>query len=298
MNKVDQVNIQTLLGDIRKAKFVEEYYHKLPFSLNGAARPVCKLGTWEVLGDILGQDDVDVMVVCDGRQYAGPNPVTSEAAQALNGEGYTILVRHAEKHNKELEALATAFRDDFHAPVNIHIYATPPGKYGFSWHYDAEEVFIMQTGGRKEYSLRKNTVNPWPLVETIPHDMQYPRELTPLMRVLLSAGDWLYIPCGYWHKANARDSDETAISLALGVMSPSAIDVYDFLRGRLLDALLWRQRLPVNGTASPASNDQLVERYRELFEQLADDLAKTLRDERCVSDFLAREVSNHEPTNV
>ena len=87
---------------------------------------------------------------------------------------------------KQLKKLAAGFEDDFHAPANIHIYATPAGKYGFSWHYDAEEVFIMQTSGRKEYSLRKNTVHPWPLVETIPQDMGYSREIMPLMHVLLS----------------------------------------------------------------------------------------------------------------
>ena len=298
MTNVNQMNIQCLLGDIPKSKFVEDYYHKLPFSLEGTARPVCKMGTWEVLGEILGEKDVDVMVVRDGQQYAGPDPRTPDAARALSGEGYTILVRHAEKHNEELEALATAFKDDFDAPVNIHMYATPPGKYGFSWHYDAEEVFIMQTTGQKEYSLRKNTVNPWPLVETIPNDMGYAREIMPLMRVLLSAGDWLYIPCGYWHKADARDSAETAISMALGVMSPSAVDVYDFLRARLLDSLLWRQRLPASGTESPVCHDQLVARYRELFEQLADDLAKSLRDERFVRDFLARGDSHHESATV
>lgn len=291
------MNIQCLLGDIPKFDFVEDYYCKLPFSLEGGARPVCELGTWEVLGDILSQNDVDVMLVRDGDQYAGPDPTTLEAAQALSGEGYTILVRHAEHHHEQLKALASAFIEDFQAPVNIHIYATPPGKYGFSWHYDAEEVFIMQTNGQKEYSLRKNTVNPWPLGETIPGDMGYGREIMPLMRVLLSAGDWLYIPCGYWHKADANRSEETAISLALGVMSPSAIDVYDFLRGRLSRSLLWRQRLPIQGAASPLSQDELLARYQEMFKQLADDLAKTLRDEQCVRDFLAQKESIHQPKN-
>ena len=251
-----------------------------------------------MLGEILGQDSVDVMVVRDGQQYAGSDPTTVGAVKTLSSKGYTILVRHVKKHNEELEALATAFKDDFHAPVNIHIYATPAGKHGFSWHYDAEEVFIMQTSGQKEYSLRKNTVNPWPLIETIPNNMGYEREVMPLMRVLLSAGDWLYIPCGYWHKAEAHKSDETAISLALGVMSPSAIDIYNYLRARLLDSLLWRQRLPVNDATSTLSYDELVSHYRELFDQLADDLAKTLRDERFVCDFLARGESNHEPTTV
>ena len=282
------MNIETLLGEIPKTKFVQEYFHRLPFSLAGAARSVCQLGSWEVLGEILGQDGVDVMVVRDGQQYAGTDPRTLEEAKTLSCEGYTILVRHAESHHEQLNKLATGFEDDFHAPANIHIYATPAGKHGFSWHYDAEEVFIMQTSGRKEYSLRKNTVHPWPLVETIPQDMGYSREITPLMRVLLHAGDWLYIPCGYWHKAEAQESDETAISLAVGVMSPSAMDVYDFLRPRLLGSLVWRQRLAAGGAASPLSNDERVAQYCELFEQLADDLAKALRDERFVRDFLGR----------
>lgn len=287
------MNLQTLLGEMPKSKFVAEYYHRLPYALTGAARSVCRLGSWEVLGEILGQNGVDVMVVRDGQQYAGADPRTLQEAKTLSGEGYTILVRHAERHHAQLNKLAAGFQNDFHAPANIHIYATPPGKYGFSWHYDAEEVFIMQTSGSKEYSLRKNTVHPWPLLETIPQDMGYPREIMPLMRVVLSAGDWLYIPCGYWHKAAAHASDETAISLALGVLSPSALDVYDYLRPRLLESLLWRQRLAVGGAASALSNDELVAHYCELFAQLAGDLTQTLCDEQFVRDFLARGDATH-----
>ncbi len=61
------MNFETLLGEIPNKKFVQEYFHRLPFSLAGAARSVCQLGSWEVLGEILGQDGVDVMVVRDGQ---------------------------------------------------------------------------------------------------------------------------------------------------------------------------------------------------------------------------------------
>src|SRR5690606_27495317 len=114
----------------------------------------------------------------------------------------------------------------------------PPGRFGFGWHYDAEEVFILQTVGQKEYSLRKNTVNPWPLEETLPQGMRYEREVMPLMRCLLQAGDWLYLPSGYWHKAEAR---ELSLSLAVGVMAPAAISILDRLREELLQSLVWRQ---------------------------------------------------------
>lgn len=284
------MNLQALLGNMPKTKFVAEYFHRLPYSVASGARPVCELGTWQVLGEILAQDNVDVMVVRDGTPFAGPDPRSLDAARKLSDEGHTILVRHAEKQHDGLQSLAAAFAEDFHAPVNIHLYATPPGRHGFSWHYDAEDVFIMQTRGNKEYSLRKNTVHPWPLVETIPQDMGYPSEIMPLMRVLLAAGDWLYIPFGYWHKAEACDGDETAISLALGVMSPAAMDVYDSLRARLLESMLWRQRLPVRGAATPFSEEQLVQQYRELLSQLADDLARSLQDDRFVRELLKTSV--------
>jgi ribosomal protein L16 Arg81 hydroxylase len=277
-----------LLGEVPAATFFDEYFHRLPFALSGGARDICELGTWSVLATMLACDDADVMVVRDGVQFAGPGPKDLPAAEALSAEGYTILVRHAERHDERLLALANAFARDLAAPVDVHVYVTPPGKHGFGWHYDAEDVFILQTAGRKEYSLRKNTVHPWPLVETIPRDMQYERELMPLCRVLLAAGDWLYIPCGWWHKADAAASDETSISLAIGVMSPAAIDVYDFLRGRLVDSLLWRQRLPLPFATSGQSSDLVEAAYRAIFGQLADELDATLRDEATLRAYLDR----------
>jgi hypothetical protein len=145
--------------------------------------------------------------------------------------------------------------------------------------------------------------------------MRYEREQMPLMRVLLRPGDLLYIPCGWWHKAEAKgvaqsergsvpnfseqkmgtdpggqkmgaDPGEAAISLAVGVMSRSAMDVYDFLRGRLVKSLVWRQRLPLVGPASPMTRDELEATYRHLFEQLSDDLARTFADPRLLADFL------------
>jgi ribosomal protein L16 Arg81 hydroxylase len=280
------VNIQEMLGEVAPAVFFGEYFHRLPFTLPQAARGACELGTWSVLGALLGHEDADVMVVRDGLRYEGPAPRSLDAAQALSAQGYTVLVRHAERHDRRLAELAASFERDFAGAVDVHVYVTPPGMHGFGWHYDAEDVFILQTAGRKEYSLRKNTVHPWPLVETMGADLHYERELMPLSRVLLAAGDWLYIPCGYWHRADASVSEETSISLAVGVMSPAAIDVYDFLRGKLVESLMWRQRLPTPAAAGRSLDEVEVE-YLSLFSQLADDLAATLRNQATVRDFLS-----------
>jgi 50S ribosomal protein L16 3-hydroxylase len=295
-----RMDIQCIFGDVPLAKFIDEYLHRLPFSLVGSATVACGLGTWDAVGAMLGPPEGDVLAVREGRWYEGPPITELSVVRALVDEGHTVFIRHAERHHPGLAELATAFETTFLGPVNIHVFVTPAGAPGFSWHYDAEDVFIIQTQGAKEYSLRKNTVNPWPVEETLPADMQYEREVMPLMRVQLRAGDLLYIPCGYWHKAEAiaekgsvssfseqkmGTDPEAAISLAIGVMSHSAIDVYDFLRTRLVESLVWRQRLPLPNS-SARTRDDLEATYKHLFAQLADDLSKTFRDPQLVEEFL------------
>jgi len=286
------MDVQSVLGDMPVTKFAADYLHRLPLALSGSAQGVCEMGSWEALAAILSAADADVMVVRDGRRYTELRPADLERAKALSRERYTIVVRHAERHHEGLSELARAFEEAFCGPVDVQVFATPPGSAGFSWHYDAEDVFILQTAGEKEFALRKNTVNPWPLEETLPADMQYERELMPLMRVSLKPGDLLYVPCGYWHKADASKSPATAISLAVGVMSRTAIDVFDFLRRRLLDSLFWRQRLLIVGPASAMSAEQIEAAYRELFAQLGADVAKRFADPRLVEEFLNRRASD------
>ena len=97
------------------------------------------------------------------------------------------------------------------------------------------------------------------------------------------AGDWLYIPAGYWHRG---ESTEESISLAIGVMSSPALDVFDALRSRLLRSLRWRQRLPVpmqeNGL--PTGPYQV---YAELLSELANDLQRELTSQAFLNEYFA-----------
>lgn len=276
--------IDRLLGDIPPRDFIEEFFLRQPFSQPGKAGEFASLGDWSALETILSQPEADVLVVKEGKRWEGTRPPTFDEARELHASGYTVLARHAERCHPGIAELAAGFAADFAAPIDVHLYYTPGGSHGFGWHYDAEDVFILQTAGGKEYSLRKNTVNPWPLVETLPDDMRYPREIMPLSKCRLAAGDWLYIPHGWWHRAEA---EAESISLAVGVLSPAAIDVYDFVRERLLSSLRWRQRLPPVSAASALAGDELAQRMQEMFAELGADLAKLFREEALVRDYLA-----------
>jgi ribosomal protein L16 Arg81 hydroxylase len=264
--------------------FIEQYYLKLPFSLAGGCRHLLHLGEWSLVERILGQPGVDVLAGREGRPWEGKLPPAPEEARSLLAAGYTLGIRHAEKHDPGLAELAAGFGEDFAAPIDVHLYCTPAGQPGFGWHYDAEDVFILQVRGGKEWWLRKNTVNPWPLVETLPPDMRHRQEIMPVVRCNLLAGDWLYVPAGYWHRTEAG---EESVSLSVGVLSATALDAYDFLRRQLLESLQWRQRLPTPGAASPLSPEVLVRRYHELFAELGRDLAALMGREEFARAFLA-----------
>ncbi|HVX11329.1 MAG TPA: cupin domain-containing protein [Pirellulales bacterium] len=274
--------IEQLLGEFPLRRFIDEYYLRQPFSLPGGATSFKHLASWATLESILAHDEADVLVVKEGRRWEGTQKPTAAEARRLFDDGHTVLVRHAERCHSEIAELAGGFERDFRAAVDVHLYCTPAQQHGFGWHYDVEDVFILQTAGSKEYLLRKNTVNPWPVAQNIPQDMRYEREIMPLSKCLLAAGDWLYIPHGYWHRAAAH---EAAYSLAVGVMSPTGLDLLDFLCVQLRDSIRWRQRLPVVGDASGGAEDVFFQ-HAQLFAELGADLARLLRDETLVRSWI------------
>lgn len=278
-----QTILSELLGTIPQATFLNEFYLRQPFALNNACHQFSALGDRAALIRLLSASGVDAIAGRQGATYQGEYPTTSSEIDGVLDEGYTIGIRHAERHDPGLANLARRFHDAFAAAVNVHLYCTPASHPGFGWHYDAEEVFILQTEGRKEWWLRKNTVNPWPLLDAIPKDQRYEREIMPVMHCTLEAGDWLYVPSGYWHKTVAST---TSISLSVGLQAPTALDIHDLLRSRLSASMLWRQRLPCGGQANPASDEELLAAYRAVIKDLRSDLDATLNDDQLIRSFL------------
>ena len=264
-----------LLGDFPPARFLEEFYHRLPYSRPGGAAGIAPSLGWDTLRRMIESPGTDVLVSRRGQLAA--DSASFDDHRRRYDEGHTITIRSAEKLDPDLARLAEAFRADFLAPVNIHVYCTPSGEHGFGWHYDVEDVFVLQLEGSKVYSLRKNTVNPWPVLETMPRDLQFEREGSPVFTCRLEAGDWLYIPAGWWHIANTEAESK---SLAVGMMSPTALDLLEFLGPEFATTVIWRQRLPVAG------GDEAAERLAKVFRDLGRDFAAALSDPKVAARFL------------
>ena len=106
----------------------------------------------------------------------------------------------------------------------------------------------------------------------------------PMLTCVLRPGDWLYVPTGWWHAAQGLEGD--SITLAIGLMTPSALQFLDFLRRELAGQVVWRQRLPGGGAAAGWSDEERLAFHRSMLKDLASDLARLLRDETLLERFV------------
>lgn len=201
------------LGETSVSEFVATHLGRAPFAAPGMARSALSALDWDALGRILAAAP-DVIVVAGGALLESPTPRSGADARALLQRGEGFVVRRAERHDAALRSIATSFERELTGTARVQLFVTPAATHGFAWHYDAEEVFIAQTVGVKEYFFRKNTIDPRPVFGAQPDFSRIREERTPKMSCVLAPGDWLYLPRGWWHVAKAR---EDSLSISIGV---------------------------------------------------------------------------------
>ncbi|HLT23091.1 MAG TPA: cupin domain-containing protein, partial [Bacteriovoracaceae bacterium] len=206
-----------------------------------------------------------------------------QEAEDYYRNGHTLVIRHSEKSHPKLKALAEEFSTFFHNPVDIQVFCSPRQTMGFGWHYDVEDVFIFQTQGEKHFTLRQNTVHPSPTLISLPKDLGYEKETSDLfVNVTLKAGDWLYIPSGWWHQAQTRD--EESMHISLGVLSTSAVNILSHLQKELALNPSWRTRLPLHKEF--ASPEDEISFYQEGMIGLGKHITEKMADPKFIKSLL------------
>ena len=238
---------------------------------------------WDVVKQILGEKKSMLRVVRDGQLVKDDADWSFEEARGYFHHGCTLLVRFAEKSNEKFKEIADDFQKSFKTSVDIQLYCTPEGHNAFGWHYDVEEVFILQMKGSKEYTIRPNTIHPQPLVKSIPKNMGYENEKTDLqLKVLLKQGDVLYIPSGWWHRALTQSE---SMHISIGLMPSSAVDIVKHLTNFLPQFSLWRTRFPAHKDFT--SDAEAIEFYSEALQKLGEDLKSKFSSPEFILDFLS-----------
>ena len=98
---------------------------------------------------------------------------------------------------RELHQIEEDFHELIPGAVEAHLLVDDEGDEESTWHFEAEDMFLIQSMGEKYFYLKPDI---------------HSKTVTNLR---LKAGDWLYIPAGYLHRAKALTK---SAELAIGVL--------------------------------------------------------------------------------
>jgi len=276
--------LEQLLGGMDASRFLAEHWLQRPLVRPGGAAALVSLASSQKVERWVAEGQCDLLCVRDGQVVAIPSERSAETARALLADGVSLALRHPNLHDAELASLGRALAGELMGMLNLHVYCTPAGRGSFGWHHDPEEVFIVQTAGRKRYVLRENTVRRWPVEGALGGPAELARETSAAMEVELAAGDVLYIPAGWWHTTHAV---ELSLSVSVGLLLPSPLALLDFVRAELARDERWRQRLPGLGRASTLDDAARMDACRTALGELTRALTAAVARPELPLRFLA-----------
>jgi ribosomal protein L16 Arg81 hydroxylase len=208
------VALSQWLHPLAVPSFVSSHLGRAPFARPSCAWSAIECCSWQALDRLLQAEPPDVLVVSHSKLLDVRPPKSLAELRTMFRKGIGVAIRAPERTSSQLEVLAREFALDLPGDQRLIVFATPARTHGFGWHYDAEDVFVVQTAGDKDYFLRHNTVSPPPERGFQSDFSEYRSETSPLMCCRLLPGDLLYVPKGDWHMAIAN---EDSLSLSIGV---------------------------------------------------------------------------------
>ncbi len=262
-----------LLAPVPLVNFLGEHWGESHLCVRGRAAKYAQLFGWRDLNHLLATQRLDaprLRLVRDGRDVK-PRDL---AVRALNRElarDATLVLNAVNEMHPPLAELARGFARLFLTEPNVNLYASFGRQPGYGPHWDDHDVFILQLAGRKRWLLY-GPGRPHPLKrDARPNDLQ---PLKPKARLLLKAGDLLYIPRGHWHDAIAVG--EPTLHLTLGVATLTGIDFLSWLVDDVRSVASARRDIPlfdarargawlarVTGAARARLEPQALSRYLE-----------------------------------
>ena len=170
---------------------------------------------------------------------ADPEVVWSQYQQ-----GCTVRLLCPHKHCDPVHNLLHVLELEFGCMVGANAYLTPPGSsQGFAPHYDDIEAFCLQLEGRKRWKVYA----PLSKGETLPRRSSSDyidedlKDVKPFMDVILSPGDFLYMPRGWIHQActlpGSQPKDGHSLHLTVSAMQQwSWVDLLEIVLPEALSA--------------------------------------------------------------
>ena len=189
--------------------------------------------------DIIGEG-VKRRVTLD--QLSDNDPVIADAKDVwANFEsGNTIRLLCPHQYSDNVHCLLSTLEFELGCMIGANAYLTPSGEsQGFAPHYDDIEAFVLQLEGSKHWRVYAplNKAEALPRVSSTDYTENDLKDVEPVLDVLLSPGDVLYMPRGWIHQAVTTPTNKHSLHLTISAMQKwSWVDYLDILLPEALEA--------------------------------------------------------------
>lgn len=150
----------------------------------------------------------------DSLDYSANLPDIPTIRRAFS-EGRTVVINHLERKYLNVAWLCRNIERGWLFNTHVNLYATPSGKQGLSYHYDDDDVFIVQLDGSKRWKIFRERAG----LPLSGEAYQQPECVSAgFAEYLLMPGDVLYIPRGFVHEAVALRSISVHLTITVTVV--------------------------------------------------------------------------------
>nr|KAG5711850.1 hypothetical protein BaRGS_026291 [Batillaria attramentaria] len=124
-------------------------------------------------------------------------------------KGCSVRLLNPQTYSRNMWKILSVLQEYFNCSVGANVYLTPAGTQGFAPHYDDIEAFVIQLEGKKHWKLYSPRTDEENLPRFSSNNFTQSEVGTPILNVVLEAGDMLYFPRGTIHQANANEKEHS-----------------------------------------------------------------------------------------
>ncbi|MEV7783284.1 cupin domain-containing protein [Kitasatospora sp. NPDC088351] len=140
-------------------------------------------------------------------------------------EAATLVLDAVDELHAGIGALAGQLERWLRTGVQVNLYASWTGTEGFGVHWDDHDVVVVQLDGAKRWRIYGPT-RALPMHRDVETPEPPPEE--PVADLVLTAGDVLYLPRGWWH-AVAASEGQHSLHVTCGLQSTTGADLITWL---------------------------------------------------------------------
>jgi len=290
--------LDTLIAPTDASAFFREYWERRPLHVPSAQR--------DRFTHLFASSDVDELLGLYGRTHTlgvrlsrhsnGRTEIVDLAAEqslvdldrvlSAYAQGFTININDLEERRQPIRALAASLAAAFGCMVKVNAYVTPAQAAAFPLHLDTHDVLILQIEGTKAWRVYAPCFPSPTKMQRPPTEIPKDAVGSPLIDVVLQAGDVLYVPRGFGHEVFTQG--DASLHLTVGIHAFTFVDLIETALGVMAwDAPQLRRAIPARAITGDAPDAAVEADLRALRAMIAERLPLEEALTRLAAQWLA-----------